>query len=72
MVVNARPHRIRRPLDFAAVTDHAEYIGEMYAALHPGSEGSDDPLIQELLGLESVEQRQQWFFKYVVSNSWST
>jgi hypothetical protein len=69
VVVNARPHRIRRPLDFAAVTDHAEYIGEMYAALHPGSEGSDDPLIQQLLGLEGIEERQQWFFKYVVSNS---
>ena len=25
--VNGLPHKLRRPLDFAAVTDHAEYIG---------------------------------------------
>ena len=36
VIVNGKPHQIRRPLDFAAVTDHAEYMGEMYSALNPG------------------------------------
>ncbi len=27
--------RIQRPLDFAAVTDHSEYLGELYTVHHP-------------------------------------
>ena len=30
--------RIRRPLDFLAVTDHAEYLGQLYSILHLGDE----------------------------------
>ena len=29
----------KRPLDFAAVTDHAEYMGEMYSTLNEGAPG---------------------------------
>ena len=69
VVVNGQPHQIRRPLDFAAVTDHAEYIGEMYSTLNPGAPGHDNPLIQQLRGLQDIKQREQWFFKYVISNN---
>lgn len=69
VVVNGMPHEIRRPLDFAAVTDHAEYIGEMYSALHEGAPGHDNPLIQQLLQLSDIKEREQWFFKYVISNN---
>ena len=69
VVVNGKPHRLRRPLDFAAVTDHAEYLGEMYAALHPGSAGSDQPQIQELVALTDPADRRDWFLKYVISNT---
>lgn len=69
VIVNGMPHQIRRPLDFAAVTDHAEYIGEMYSALNKGAPGHDNPLIQELLKLSDIKEREQWFYKYVISNN---
>jgi len=33
--------QLKRPLDFAAVTDHAEYIGESYTIVTPGAKGHD-------------------------------
>jgi hypothetical protein len=69
VVVNGKPHRMRRPLDFAAVTDHAEYLGEMYAATNPGSPGHDQPEIQQLIRLQDPDERRQWFLKYVISNT---
>lgn len=69
VVVNNKPHQIRRPLDFAAVTDHAEYIGEMYSALNESAPGHNHPLVQQLLGLSDIKDREQWFFKYVISNN---
>jgi hypothetical protein len=66
VVVNGQPHQLRRPLDFAAVTDHAEYLGEMYAALHPGTPGHDNPQIQQLISLTDFTERRNWFIEYVV------
>ncbi len=37
MTVNGQRHRIVEPLDFAAVTDHAEYLGEMYSTMVDGA-----------------------------------
>ena len=69
VVVNGQPHKMRRPLDFAAVTDHAEYLGEMHAALNPGAPGHDIPQIQELIGLTDFDERRKWFIEYVVKNN---
>lgn len=69
VVVNGQPHRMRRPLDFAAVTDHVEYLGEMYAALNPGTPGHDNPILQQLIGLTDPDERRRWFMKYVIGNS---
>ncbi|MEH6592380.1 MAG: DUF3604 domain-containing protein [Halioglobus sp.] len=69
VIVNGKPHKIRRPLDFAAVTDHAEYIGEMYSTLNKGAPGYDNPLIEQLRGLSDIEEREKWFYKYVISNN---
>ncbi len=59
----------RRPLDFVAVSDHAEYIGEMYSTMTEGAPGHDQELLQQLRGLTSLEEKQQWFAKYVVENN---
>lgn len=69
VVVNGQPHKMRRPMDFAAVTDHAEYLGEMYAALNSGAPGHDIPQIQELIGLTDFDERRSWFIEYVVKNN---
>lgn len=53
-------------LDWAAVTDHAEYIGEMYSTLNEGVKGSDNPQIKELKSLKGIEERENWFLTYVV------
>ncbi|MDV7144636.1 DUF3604 domain-containing protein [Tropicimonas sp. TH_r6] len=58
-----------RPLDFAAVTDHAEYMGEMYSTMFEDAPGHDNADLVALRGLESLEDRQQWFIKYVVSSN---
>ena len=39
--VGGQKLRLRRPLDWAAVTDHAEYIGEMYSTMTTGAPGHD-------------------------------
>ena len=67
--VNGESIRISKPLDFCAVTDHAEYLGEMYANFTPGSIGYDYPKLIELRSLDNFEEQEEWFLKYVVSNN---
>jgi hypothetical protein len=39
--------QLDRPLDFAAVTDHAEFLGEVEVCLTPGAEGYDSSLCRD-------------------------
>ncbi|WP_152828860.1 DUF3604 domain-containing protein [Shewanella sp. YLB-07] len=61
-----------RPLDFIAVTDHAEYIGEMYTNLTEGAEGHNQKLLKELRGMTDIKDREAWFMKYVISSNRGT
>ncbi|AXI46626.1 hypothetical protein C1J03_11710 [Sulfitobacter sp. SK012] len=69
VLVNGQHKQLRRPLDFAAVTDHVEYLGEMYSTIFPDAPGHQQDDLIKLRGLQSLEEKQQWFFKYVVSNN---
>ena len=69
MVIHGDKHRLHRPLDFAAVTDHAEFIGEMYSTQNSDAPGYDNSMLVELRGLDKIEEQRAWFLKYVVSNN---
>jgi len=69
VTVDGKPKTRHRPLDFAAVTDHAEYLGEMYSTMVEGAPGHDQELLNELRNLQSIEEKQEWFLKYVVENN---
>jgi len=65
VVLSGREHNIVKPLDFAAVTDHAEFIGEMLSAQVEDAKGYDNEQLVELRSLTSFEEQEAWFLKYV-------
>jgi len=67
--VNGILRSLRRPLDFATVTDHAEYIGEMYSTMFEDAPGHDQELLEELRTMTDIKDRQKWFLKYVISSN---
>lgn len=67
--VNGVRHRLSRPLDWVAITDHAEYLGEMYTTFTAGAPGHDQERVQQLRALSDLEERQAWFMKYVAGNN---
>jgi hypothetical protein len=69
VTVNGLRHSVGRPLDFVAVSDHAEFLGEMFSTQMPGATGSDNPMLEELRNLRAIDDQRAWFVKYVVSNN---
>ncbi len=67
--INNVLRNIGRPLDFAAVSDHAEFLGEMYSTQIVGGPGHTQDALAELRGLKDIDQQRAWFLKYVVENN---
>lgn len=66
--VNDVLHNIGRPLDFAAVSDHAEFLGEMLSTQIVDAPGHYQEALSDLRGLNSIDDQRAWFLKYVVNN----
>lgn len=66
--VNNVLHSIGRPLDFTAVSDHAEFLGEMLSAQVTSAAGHYQEALSDLRGLSSIEEQRAWFLKYVINN----
>ncbi|WP_295798062.1 DUF3604 domain-containing protein [uncultured Microbulbifer sp.] len=65
--VNGSMHKIKRPLDFCAVTDHAEFIGETYTLMTPGAPGHDDPLAVKFRDVTDLKEALGLYNKYVLT-----
>ncbi|MFK8019754.1 MAG: DUF3604 domain-containing protein [Pseudomonadales bacterium] len=52
---SSRQQQLARPLDFAAVTDHAEYLGEVVRCTTPGNSGYDSKACKGFRGEELGE-----------------
>ncbi|MFL0354282.1 DUF3604 domain-containing protein [Xanthomarina sp. GH4-25] len=61
--------QLKRPLDFAAVTDHAENIGEVYTIVTPGAPGYNLEASEAIRNVPNLEEGLKLFVKYVVSNN---
>jgi hypothetical protein len=66
MMVNGSLHRISRPLDFCAVTDHSEFMGEAYSLMNPGAPGYDDPVAVSFREASDLETALGLYGKYVL------
>jgi len=67
-----RSARLDRPLDFAAVTDHAEFFGEVNLCLTPGSPLYDVEMCRNLRKVDAPGERfnvtVQWLFPAGIDN----
>lgn len=67
VIANGSPHKLKRPLDFCAISDHAEYLGETYTLMNEGSPGYDDPVAKQMREADNYEDAMALFVKYVIT-----
>jgi hypothetical protein len=67
ILVNGSLHKIKRPLDFVAVTDHSEFIGEAYSLMNEGAPGYDDPVAVSFREAPDLETALGLYNKYVLT-----
>ena len=67
IMVNGSLHRIKRPLDFVAVTDHSEFMGEAYSLMTPGAPGYDDEVAVAFRTAPDLETALALYGRYVLA-----
>jgi hypothetical protein len=66
IMVNGSMHKIKRPLDFVAVTDHSEFMGEAYSLMNEGAPGYDDPVAVSFREAPDLETALKLYNQYVL------
>ncbi|MFC3879573.1 DUF3604 domain-containing protein [Algoriphagus namhaensis] len=66
VLVNGKPHTINRPLDWAAVTDHGEFLGETYTLMNPGTPGYDSDAAKAMRDAPDLKTALTVYKKYVL------
>ncbi|OZV68005.1 DUF3604 domain-containing protein [Winogradskyella aurantia] len=64
--VNGKPHKIHRALDWAAVTDHAEFLGEAYSLLNPEAPGHNSEAAKAMRDSPDLKTALTVYKKYVL------
>ena len=67
VMANGSPHRLKRPLDFCAISDHAEFFGETFTLMNPGTPGYNDPIATQMREADNYEDAMALFVKYVIT-----
>ena len=67
VIANGSPHKLKRPLDFCAVSDHAEYLGETFTLMNEGTPGYNDPVARQMREANNYEDAMALFVKYVIT-----
>jgi hypothetical protein len=66
IMVSGSMHKISRPLDFCAVTDHSEFMGEAYSLMNPSAPGYDHPVAVSFREAKDLETALGLYGKYVL------
>ncbi len=66
VLVNGKPHKIHRALDWAAVTDHAEFLGEAYSLLNSDAPGHDSEAAKAMRDAPDLKTALTVYKKYVL------
>lgn len=67
MMINGSLHKLKRPLDFVAISDHAEFFGETYTLMNEGTPGYDDPIATQMREADTYEKALDLFTTYVIT-----
>lgn len=67
IMVNGSMHKIKRPLDFVAVTDHSEFMGEAYSLMNKGAKGYDNEVAVAFREAPDLETALKLYGKYVLA-----